>query len=358
VKNTMTMGKRQRLLYTLFGVFVITAYIIGCSGKKAETVTPGENAAIKKVSEQVFQTFRTPLVTELSAAKPAAAAEEIQKKIMPEQTVNLREFGINLKTYEGYTPQTPNEFVTRISFSPNNRIEMWDEEEWAEKADRKNIRSGKYLLTNENGIDFLTIAWNNGSTEKLLFLTNNDNVVNGLYLYNSDSKPYFKRNDSAFSGGMVFGNNSWIKASSSLTETLNGKTVLYSPDKLGIEIGECWVPNEKRNAKLTLSINPSFQMDGENIYISSGFVSFSKPRLYSDNSRVKKIRLSDSSGNSRIVELKDTPHFQPVSVKGIGASKDSKDGGTSVLTVEILEVYGGTKYADICLNAICWKFSQ
>jgi hypothetical protein len=269
-----------------------------------------------------------------------------------ESTFNQEVSGINLETYTGVTSQTPSGFTTRINFSFNNRIEMWDEEEWSDNPSKKNLKSGTYSISNTNGLDFIAISWSTGVQEKFLFLTNTE--LKDLYLYNTDSSPYFGRYDSAFLGSVIFGNDDWIKASSSLSETLSGRTVTYSPDKLGIRIGECWVPSKGVNEKLTLSINPRSQMVGENIYISLGFVSFSKPYLYSENSRIRKIRLSDSSGNSKIVELKDTPHFQPISVTGMGNAKDS----TSILNMEILEVYSGSKYSDMCLNAICWKFSQ
>jgi hypothetical protein len=228
---------------------------------------------------------------------------------------------------------------------------MWDEGTNA-GADRKNGKSGSYSIGSENGLDFLSVSWDGGAREKFLYLVNGE--LNDLYLYKSDSGPFFGRFNSSSGGFAVFGDTLWIRASSSFQETLGGKTVIYSPDNLGEKIGECWVPGKGLNERLTLSISPRHQMEGGNIYVSSGFVSFLKPYLYTENSRIKKIRLSDSSGKSKTVELKDTPHFQPVSIEGIGTNED----GNSVLTMEILEVYPGSKYDDICLNSICWRYKQ
>jgi len=88
-------------------------------------------------------------------------------------------------------------------------------------------------------------------------------------MYKSDSGPYFER---LFGNNAYFGNGSWVTASSFLKETLGGKIVTYSPDKLGLQS----------------DINPS-----------------------------------------------DTNTFQ----------------------IEILEVYPGTKYPDVCLNAICYNWA-
>jgi hypothetical protein len=245
-----------------------------------------------------------------------------------------QEFGIQLGTYMGRTSQWWNDsrLITNIEFSSNNRIEMWDvlEPVW----EKINVKSGQYSTSNENGLDFITISWSTGTQEKFLYLTSEEGFV---YLYNSDSAPYF---DDWGGVGKVFGDASWIKASSSFQEMSRGKTVIYSPDKLGIKIGECWVPNKELNEQLMLSFPPRTF----GLYISSGFVSFSKPYLYRENSRMKKIRLYNSSGYSKIVELKDTPHFQEVSI-------DDFPYGT-ILNIEILEVYPGTKYSDTCVNAI------
>jgi len=278
--------------------------------------------------------LRTTLIT------PADSAQNVQVQMSSNQG-----FGIDLKTYSGLTPQTPNGFVTCIKFSSNNQVEMWDEE-WPDgSSNKKSLKSGTYSISNANGLDFLTLFWRNGLQETFLFLTNNG--VDALYLYKSDSSPYFRRRGGGMGGSWVtFGNDDWVKASSSFQETINGRTILYSPDKLGEKIGECWVPTKGKNEKLTLSLLGA--LVGGNIYISSGFVSFSKPHLYSENSRIRKIRLYDNSGNSKTVELKDTPHFQPVSISGMD----------TILHFEIIEVYPGSKYSDICLNSICYLDTQ
>jgi len=69
------MWKRHKVLPIILGMFVITACIIGCSGKKTETATPKENAEI--IVEQAETK------NELPVPQQTVETEEIQ----PEQVV-------------------------------------------------------------------------------------------------------------------------------------------------------------------------------------------------------------------------------------------------------------------------------
>ena len=267
------------------------------------------------------------------------------------QNAGKQSVGIRVDiTYIGEISQTPPDFATFIKFSSNNRIEMWDEHLYDESG-KRNIRTGTYSVIKKSALDFITISWDKGKKEEYLFLTNN--ALRNLYLYTDNSLPYFGELNSTFTGWLNVGNSNWINATSSFKETQGGRIVDYSPDKLGLRIGECWVPVKELNEKLTLKFGP--QMATQDIYISSGFVSFTNPNLFTDNSRIKKIRLSDSSGKSRIIELLDTPHFQAISISDFEVRDEY---GKTVVIIEILEVYPGAKYRDTCVNSILWKFSQ
>ena len=277
------------------------------------------------------------------------------------QTPNSQAFGIKQYQYYGQD-EKGNALVT---FSSGNKIEMCN----MEGTDvYSNEKSGTYTTSAVNGLDFINITYSTGANEKFLFLTLNDNTslpINRLYLYKSDSGPYFGHiRESWFTTHVKFGNSSWITASSSLEEKTGGKTVIYSPDKLGYKIGECWVPAKPLNEKLILSVDYGFTMEDQRasrqrtpskggFYISSGFISFSKPHLYRENARPKKIRLSSNHGETRIIDLADTPHFQPLPIDEM-----LDDNNTAKITIEILEVYPGTKYKDVCINAICYFWSR
>ena len=314
----------------------------------AEVITKGDLADISlKFMDETYYSFTVRKnKDQLNYLQPQ---NRLSGNDNTEKTVNQIDFNLSHEPYYGKTSQTPDGFITGIRFFADNRMEMWDEEMWEEDSPRGRLRTGRYSVNNSNGLDFVTVTWSTGNQERFLFLTNND--LNDLYLYRADGDPFFEK-ISGFGNSMIFGNDSWIRASSSFRETIGGRPVVYSPEKLGIRIGECWVPRNEVNETLTLTISPRYMMVGDNLYFSSGFVSFSKPNLYIENSRIRRIRISDNSGNAKTVELFDTPHFQPVSLSGFAVQE------TVVLTIEILDVYPGSRYNDTCLNSIGWMFSQ
>ena len=336
VKTELTVaGKKNKRL--LIGIGVIAVLAIGFS----------------------FYFFSTRIKVDDNAV--AVATENIEETVDSVEAgqVDVQDFGINSGTYI-YDMSFGDYHVNYIAFSSNNQIELWNE--WA-PGQRSNQIFGTYYVTNTDGLDFITITWSTGERDRYLYLTNND--LQALYLYSVDSVnslPHFSgnttsRRERTDGRSIVHGHDyvpglhegdPWITASSSFSETISGRTVVYTPDNLGIGIGECWVPNNGIGDTLTLSINPRNQI-GENIYISSGFVSMARSHLYRENARIKTMRVSDNFGNSRIAELRDTPHFQPISISGVGNLR-----GTSVITLEILDVYPGTRYSDICVNSLAY----
>ena len=235
-----------------------------------------------------------------------------------------------------------------FKFSKNNQVEMG--RYYAEAEADKRQKSGVYSLSNDNGIDFITIRWNNGENEKYLYLIADFGKESGAYLllYKNDGEAYFEGFKSGNRSADYFSTMGFtIAASSYLTEN----KLSFSTEKLGTKIGECWVegvPGNGIGEKLTLDI--TYYGLSSTMYISSGFVSYSKPNLYRENSRIKKIKITNQSGKSTVVELADTPHYQAVNL-----GKHFPDHGIgSKYSMEILEVYPGTKYTDTCVNSICF----
>lgn len=239
------------------------------------------------------------------------------------------------------------DYQSFMEFKPNNRIEKWSSNR--DSTYRKiALESGEYILHDNNGLDFLTILWDNGRWGKYLLLitkiNTNDSVC--FFLYDSNSEPYFIgfRGDDGYYygengldgdiglGGLNFSPEKWINSTSYLSE--NG--VSYSSEKLGYRIGEAWAYRfGEENIFGTLELNIHFS----SIYMSSGFISYSNPELYRQNARPKKIKISWNDNDYEIIELEDTPHFQYIGSFG----EDRK--------IEIVEIYPGTKYQDVCINA-------
>jgi len=94
MKNTMTMGKRRRLLPILFGMFVITACIISCSDKKTEPRQENEEIASKPNSGETNNTAQDGGFTQLAMKNPPMNGPEVlalQKRLLELQFYELGE---------------------------------------------------------------------------------------------------------------------------------------------------------------------------------------------------------------------------------------------------------------------------
>ncbi len=89
---------------------------------------------------------------------------------------------------------------------------------------------------------------------------------------------------------------------------------------------------------------------GPYLLLINGFISYEKPYLYKQNNRIKKIKVTGlKSGNSKVLDVLDTPHPQTVDISFITQPED--------IRVEIAEVYKGTKYDDTCLH-YCFAYNE
>jgi hypothetical protein len=198
---------------------------------------------------------------------------------------------------------------------------------------------GNYTMLMKHNVPFIDVTWENKATDKFLMLSNSTTC----FLYkNPDPYPYVL----GFSGGynrgeLIFRTPENIKASSSLAESEK----LYSPDQINLKLGEAWVEGvsgQGLHEKLFI-----MQPNCTALYISIGFVSFTKPYLYQENSRPKVITVSVEKKFSFTVDLLDTPNFQTIILP-------QRLGINDQLVIEILDVYPGTKYEDTCINCILY----
>jgi hypothetical protein len=104
---------------------------------------------------------------------------------------------------------------------------------------------------------------------------------------------------------------------------------------------------DKINIKLNGHVIP--------MLIQNGFVSISNPKLYFENSRLKLFTLTSlKTGKSKKVMIGDNPDFQKVEIGDIASS----NGTDEVISLQVLEVYKGSKYTDLCINRIIPDFSE
>lgn len=136
-----------------------------------------------------------------------------------------------------------------------------------------------------------------------------------------------------------------FSASSELVE--NGK--IYTAKNLGnLKPDFPWVEGVKGQGigeKIFVDTNTPY------LILFSGYFSVEKPYLYEYNSRPKTIKASvEKSGKSKIIELEDTPCAQQLDLKDIFDGEIFRT--SDILTIEIVDVYPGTKYEDTCINAL------
>jgi hypothetical protein len=259
-------------------------------------------------------------------------------------------FSVNIFSQEFFLPESSYINYPMMTFSfKGNKIEYWEagtiNKDGSIKEPEKNLQ-GTYFFEIVDKVNFINVQWENNQNEKYLILFNNELC----FLYKMDGNMYFRGfkmrrgapGESCFS---VAYSNVEITASSYLLEG----NVVYSTDKLNEKAGECWaegVSGQGLNEILYM------KMAGTNsIHISTGFVSFSKPYLFDQNSRPKKIELSVDNKYRIIVDLDDTPNFQTINLP-------EQLGRNEVLRLRILEVYNGTKYEDTCINTILFDWGK
>lgn len=218
-------------------------------------------------------------------------------------------------------------YTNKVSFK-NQQITITNFESDIPQVD------SKYSLINDNKITFLSIE---NTQEKVLVLANEDLIL----LYKKNDKPWiFATNLGRKEEGLYSISSSKINASSELKE---GNTIYAASNLCNLELNKPWVEGVNGNGegeKIILNGSASF------IYFLNGYVSYTKPYLYEQNSRPKKIKITllDTSEKEELFfEIKDSPNPQKLSLNRFYSGK---------MELEILEVYKGTKYQDTCINSL------
>lgn len=248
---------------------------------------------------------------------------------------------ITLTAQEAYSSRSESFY-----FYENNRISIKPETGAIELKSKE----GTYIISKEYGIEYLIILWDDKSWDKYLMLRG----WGVLCLYEKNGEPYFY-GARFYPDGENYG---WriphfvaneISASSSLRE---GNRI-YSVENINNRIDEAWAEGVAGNGigeRIFIHLSP------QSFYaISIGYISYTKPNLYMENSRPKKIRATFDDIHFIDIELEDTPDFQSINFRDLYSyGKVESD----ILILEIINVYPGTKYTDTCINAIISEFSQ
>jgi hypothetical protein len=126
--------------------------------------------------------------------------------------------------------------------------------------------------------------------------------------------------------------------------------ITYLPDNIhDFDLFTAWVPDNSNGAigkKINFHFKP-FAPRVNEIIIWNGYIKNSD--LWKANSRVAKFKMIVNGKPTAILELKDVNNTQSFKVNPIQSTDSTKD---LILTLEILEVYKGTKYDDVAVSEI------
>ena len=131
------------------------------------------------------------------------------------------------------------------------------------------------------------------------------------------------------------------------TSFLKEKDTVYSAENLGTIEGLPWASANGYGIGdiiyITADINDKFSLQ-----LFNGFQS-EKKYLYEQNSRVKKIEITNLDTNQKSTyDIKDSAEKQTIPLQKKSASANQ----VGRYAIKILEVYPGTKYKDLCIQAI------
>ncbi|MEM5948961.1 hypothetical protein WKV44_10480 [Spirochaetia bacterium 38H-sp] len=225
--------------------------------------------------------------------------------------------------------------ATNVEFRDNNQIAFDDLKE-GEKVYR-------YELEYVHKIPFLRI-YKEGRVEEYLVLYNDLFMI----LYTKGKKSFYdiwiksfrfegEMNDLGAASSRI------ISASSELKEG----NVIYAIDNINtIDLETPWVEGAKGSGTGEwITLKGYTELDS--LIIFSGYVSYEKPYLYTQNARPKKIRVTCKEvGFEKDFDIADTPNPQVLEFGRLIKVED--------ITITILDVYPGTKYENMCIHAI-WK---
>lgn len=126
--------------------------------------------------------------------------------------------------------------------------------------------------------------------------------------------------------------------------------ITYLPDNIhDFDLFTAWVPDNSNGSigkKINFHFKP-FAPRVNEIIIWNGYIKNND--LWKANSRVAKFKMIVNGKPTAILELKDVNNTQSFKINPIQSTDSTRD---LILTLEILEVYKGTKYDDVAVSEI------
>jgi len=140
-----------------------------------------------------------------------------------------------------------------------------------------------------------------------------------------------------------FSSNNWDYSS---TSQLKEKNNDYSPSNLSSPEGLPWASANGYGIgdKITINMGTS---PNDSIIVFNGFASKERPDLYDANSRARQIKITNlNNGKSKIRTIEDSMEPQNIGIRDLDPAQNTS------LEIEILSVYQGSRFRDLCIQAI------
>jgi hypothetical protein len=134
------------------------------------------------------------------------------------------------------------------------------------------------------------------------------------------------------------------------TSELREKDIIYEVGNiLDISHLKPWVEGDEGDGvgeKITMIVDDDTYLWHGWLLILNGFIDYNRPYLYEYNNRVKTLRIyyDDNREEYETVELLDDQNFQLIEIKHFYEDYSGK------ITIEIAEIYPGSRYNDTCIN--------
>ncbi|GHV06721.1 hypothetical protein FACS189485_15720 [Spirochaetia bacterium] len=127
---------------------------------------------------------------------------------------------------------------------------------------------------------------------------------------------------------------------------LSERNAMYSPGNLSKKDGIPWASTNGYGIGDKIIIDMANKPTNKLILIN-GFVSPERPDLFIANSRARQIKITNQdNGRSKTVPLQDTKDMQTIDISDLLPTR------YTMIEIEIVSVYEGSKYKDLCIQAI------
>ena len=127
------------------------------------------------------------------------------------------------------------------------------------------------------------------------------------------------------------------------TSYLTESTTTYEPEHLQRKDGLPWASGNGKGIGDIISIKEFEHENPETLIIMNGYQDKTHPDYYGKNSRLKALKITNrQTKKSKKIAVSDTKEEQRFSLKELGKGGEYE--------LEILDVYNGSKYDDLCIQ--------